>query len=110
MWLDLMLPIPTEGRWVFTRIGLVVAIISIATLSALRIRRCTFERLASLVDSRAKTGGETLAGWQLERRPPAKSTALTQGFARMASARAGERLAGIAPESVLPVDPVRKTA
>src|SRR5262249_31173069 len=110
MWIDLVVPIPMDGRWAFTRIGLVVAAISIASICFLKIRRCTPARVASIVDTRAKTGGEALAGWQLERRPPAKSSTLTRGFAQMASARAGGLLAKIAPESVLPLNPVRKSA
>jgi hypothetical protein len=110
MWLDLMLPISMQGRWYFTRIGFLAGIIAIAAVCALRIRRLSLARLACLVDDRASTGGEMLAGWQLERRAPPKSSALSQGFAQMASARAGERLARIAPESVLPTDRVRKVA
>ncbi len=110
MWLDLMLPIPMQGRWIVTRIGLLGGIISTVAVCALRVRRFAFERLAFLVDTRAKTGGETLTGWQLERQPPAKSSILTQGLAQLASARAGERLAAIAPASVLPIDPARQAA
>lgn len=110
MWLDLMLPLPMQGRWVVTRIGFLAGIIAIVTICWWRARRLTPERLALLVDTQAKTGGETLAGWQLEHQPPRKSSALTQGLAQLASARAGERLAAIAPERVLPADPLRQAA
>jgi hypothetical protein len=110
MWIDLMLPIPTQSRWVVTRIGSLAGIIAIVATCWWRSRRLTPERLALWVDTEAKTGGETLAGWQLEQQPPSKSSALTQGLAQLASARAGQRLEAITPESVLPVDSVRKAA
>src|SRR4051812_3163729 len=64
MWLDLMLPISMQGRWYFTRVGFLAGLITIAAICAHRIRRLSLAHLACLVDDRASTGGEMLAGWQ----------------------------------------------
>ena len=85
-----------QGRWGVTRIGFLIGLLLRSPeFAAWRIRRFTPENLASLDRyARPDTGGETLAGWQLEHRPPAEIVSTQpQGFAAMASARAGERLA-----------------
>jgi hypothetical protein len=110
MWLDLVWAIPTAGRWAITRLGLVAGLVAIVATWSWKSRRMTPEHVAYWVDTEAKTGGEMLAGWQLEQRPPAKASSLTKGLAQMASARAGKRLAGIQPEAVLPADAVKKAA
>ncbi|HJQ79698.1 MAG TPA: hypothetical protein VJ828_07070, partial [Lacipirellulaceae bacterium] len=110
MWIDLVWAIPTAGRWAITRLGLVVGLLAIVATWWWKKRGLTTGQVAYWVDTQAKTGGELLAGWQLEQRPPAKASTLTKGLAQMASVRAGRRLASIEPESVLPADAVKKAA
>jgi hypothetical protein len=110
MWLDLVWAIPAVGRWAITRIGLAAAVIAIVATWWWKSRRMTPGHVAYWIDTQAKTGGEMLAGWQLEQKPPTKASSLTQGLAQMASARAGQRLATIEPEAVLPADAVKKAA
>jgi hypothetical protein len=110
MWFDLVWPIPTSARWGVTRLGLLSGLIATIAVCLWRIRHLTKENLARWIDSQARTGGETLAGWQLEQRPPAESAVISRGLAAMASARAGTRLRTIAPDDVLPNDRLRKAA
>jgi hypothetical protein len=110
MWLDLVWAIPTVGRWAITRVGLIAGLVAIIAACWWKSRRVTRGHVAFWIDTQAKTGGEMLAGWQLEQRPPTKASSLTQGLAHMASVRAGQRLAGIEPESVLPADALKKAA
>src|SRR5262245_38397449 len=110
MWFDLVWPIPTLARWGVTRLGILIGLIATIAVCLWRIRRLTSENLALWIDREARTGGEALAGWQLEQRPPAESAALSRGLAAMAAARAGARLRTIAPEHVLPNTRVRKAA
>jgi hypothetical protein len=110
MWLDLVWAIPTVGRWTITRLGFVAALIAIVGTWWWKSRRLTPGHVAFWVDTQAKTGGEMLAGWQLEQSPPAKASALTRGLAEIASARASRRLASIEPEAVLPADALKKAA
>ena len=110
MWLDLVWAIPTAGRWAITRIGIMAAIVAMVATWWWKSRRVTPGHVAYWIDTQAKTGGEMLAGWQLEQRPPTKASSLTQGLAQMASARASQRLAAIEPEAVLPADALKKAA
>ncbi len=110
MWLDLVWAIPTAGRWAITRLGVVAAIVAVVATWWWKSRRVTPGHVAYWIDTQAKTGGEMLAGWQLEQNPPAKASALTRGLAEMASTRASRRLAAIEPEAVLPADALKKAA
>lgn len=100
MWLDTVVELSAPVRWFVTRIGLFLAAVALLVAVVWRIRKFTDARIADRIDRSIDSGGEVLAGLQLAVQPVHPQSALSQGFAAIASQRAAERVKTLKPEVV----------
>ncbi len=108
MWLDLIWALPATARWIITRLGGISIFIAACSVLYFRIQRSSISNLAISIDKRAGTGGQVLAGLELENGDGSGTSSITRGLAAIAASQARNRLSRIAPSSVLPLKPAQR--
>ncbi len=101
LWLDTIWALPAAARWGSTRIGGLLAGVTLLIVLFWRWRTVTPVRIANRADRVLESGGEVLAGWQLATRPVYPGNELSKGMAVIASQQAATRLKLLAPQKLV---------
>jgi hypothetical protein len=108
MWLDLIWALPATARWVITRLGAITIFAAGCLFLYIRFQRVNISNLAISIDQQALTGGQIIAGLELEKAAREGSGRITAGLAAIAADQAGNRLSRIDPAFILPLKPAKK--
>ena len=108
MWLDIIWALPASARWFITRPAILLALVAAIALIVWQRWQRADQTMAQRIDTSHQTGGEIIAGWQLATRPAHPDSMLSQSFAQLAATRAGQRVAGLSPATVITGERVKQ--
>ncbi len=107
---DYLSEMPSSARWWSSRGSLAASLAAVGSFCYAVIRRTSTGHLALRIDRCLSTGGQITTGWDLVNRLDEYDSPLTKRFVREAIRNSSQRLTGIKPSTVLPIDSLKRPA